>query len=45
MPYFMDSRVSEFMVDLATQEVVVKGSLRYEVILARIKKTGREVRS
>lgn len=37
--------MSEFTVDLATQEVIVKGSLPYEDVLARIKKTGKEVRS
>ncbi|KAF9462556.1 hypothetical protein BDZ94DRAFT_1261191 [Collybia nuda] len=37
--------VSEFKVDLETQEVLVKGSLPYEDVLARIKKTGKEVRS
>ncbi|RDB21079.1 Metal homeostasis factor ATX1 [Hypsizygus marmoreus] len=37
--------VSDFTVDLATQEVVVKATLPYDDILARIKKTGKEVRS
>ncbi|KAF5380930.1 hypothetical protein D9615_003982 [Tricholomella constricta] len=37
--------VSEFTVNLDTQEVLVKSSLPYDDILARIKKTGKEVRS
>ncbi|KAF8077915.1 hypothetical protein FPV67DRAFT_1405008 [Lyophyllum atratum] len=35
--------VSEFTVNLETQEVIVKSTLPYEDILARIKKTGKEV--
>nr|GAT58656.1 copper chaperone [Mycena chlorophos] len=37
--------VSEFTVNLETQEVLVKGTIPYEDVLARIKKTGKEVRS
>jgi len=37
--------VSEFTVDLDKQEVLVKSTLPYDDILARIKKTGKEVRS
>ncbi|KAJ7285796.1 hypothetical protein C8J57DRAFT_1285825 [Mycena rebaudengoi] len=37
--------VSEFSVDLDTQEVLVTGTMPYEDVLARIKKTGKEVRS
>ncbi|KAJ6596928.1 hypothetical protein DFH09DRAFT_1133124 [Mycena vulgaris] len=37
--------VSEFSVSLDTQEVLVKGTLPYDDVLARIKKTGKEVRS
>jgi len=37
--------VSEFNVDLQTQEVVVKGTTPYDEVLATIKKTGKEVRS
>jgi copper chaperone len=35
--------VSEFSVDLDTQEVLVTGTMPYEDVLARIKKTGKEV--
>lgn len=35
--------VDTFTVDLDTQEVVVKGTMPYEDVLARIKKTGKEV--
>ncbi|KAF8798052.1 hypothetical protein BYT27DRAFT_7069992, partial [Phlegmacium glaucopus] len=37
--------VSSFTVDLGTQEVIVKGSIAYEDVLAKIKKTGKEVKS
>ncbi|KAF8910961.1 hypothetical protein CPB84DRAFT_1842231 [Gymnopilus junonius] len=37
--------VTEYTVDLPTQEVVVKGTLPYDDVLARIKKTGKEVLS
>lgn len=37
--------VSDFTVNLDTQEVLVKGTLPYEDVLARIKKTGKEVGS
>ncbi|KAF7304905.1 Copper chaperone [Mycena kentingensis (nom. inval.)] len=36
--------VSEFTVNLETQEVLVTGSIPYEDVLAKIKKTGKEVR-
>lgn len=36
--------VSEFDVNLEKQEVIVKSTLPYDDILARIKKTGKEVR-
>lgn len=35
--------VDSFTVNLETQEVIVKGSLPYEDVLAKIKKTGKEV--
>ncbi|PPQ83342.1 hypothetical protein CVT25_003981 [Psilocybe cyanescens] len=37
--------VSSYIVNLETQEVIVKGTLPYDDVLARIKKTGKEVRS
>jgi len=37
--------VSSYTVDLDKQEVIVKGTILYEDVLARIKKTGKEVRS
>ncbi|KAF8163331.1 hypothetical protein B0H34DRAFT_695043 [Crassisporium funariophilum] len=37
--------VSDFTVNLETQEVIVKGTLPYDDVLAKIKKTGKEVRS
>ncbi|KAK0450900.1 hypothetical protein EV421DRAFT_2050781 [Armillaria borealis] len=37
--------VNDYTVNLDTQEVIVKGSIPYEDVLARIKKTGKEVRS
>lgn len=37
--------VTDFSVDLAKQEVLVTGTLPYDDVLARIKKTGKEVRS
>ncbi|SJL00429.1 uncharacterized protein ARMOST_03742 [Armillaria ostoyae] len=37
--------VNDYSVNLDTQEVIVKGSIPYEDVLARIKKTGKEVRS
>ncbi|KAF8892556.1 hypothetical protein BD779DRAFT_1436847 [Infundibulicybe gibba] len=37
--------VREFTVDLATQEVIVKGPIPYDDVLAKIKKTGKEVRT
>ncbi|KAF9053721.1 hypothetical protein BDZ89DRAFT_924424, partial [Hymenopellis radicata] len=36
--------VQEYNVDLATQLVTVKGTIPYDDVLARIKKTGKEVR-
>lgn len=39
----LSDSVSEFNVDLGTQEVVVKGTSSYEDVLAKIKKTGKEV--
>ncbi|KAK0459765.1 uncharacterized protein EV420DRAFT_1225716, partial [Desarmillaria tabescens] len=36
--------VNDYSVNLDTQEVIVKGSIPYEDVLARIKKTGKEVR-
>ncbi|KAJ7219305.1 hypothetical protein GGX14DRAFT_356675, partial [Mycena pura] len=36
--------VSEFSVNLETQEVLVTGTIPYEDVLAKIKKTGKEVR-
>ncbi|KAJ7109413.1 hypothetical protein C8R44DRAFT_802440 [Mycena epipterygia] len=40
-----DGGVSDFSVNLETQEVLVTGSIPYEDLLAKIKKTGKEVRS
>ncbi|KAJ6547598.1 putative ATX1-antioxidant protein and metal homeostasis factor [Mycena capillaripes] len=40
-----DQGVSEFSVNLETQEVLVTGTMPYEDLLAKIKKTGKEVRS
>ncbi|EEB97437.1 hypothetical protein MPER_03246, partial [Moniliophthora perniciosa FA553] len=37
--------VSEYTVNLESQEVIVKGTIPYEDVLERIKKTGKEVRS
>ncbi|KAF8654067.1 hypothetical protein AX16_003600 [Volvariella volvacea WC 439] len=37
--------VTEYDVSLEKQEVIVKGTLPYEDVLARIQKTGKEVRS
>jgi len=37
--------VSSYSVDLGTQEVIVKGTIAYDDVLAKIKKTGKEVRS
>jgi copper chaperone len=39
----LSDSVSEFTVDLQTQEVVVKGTTPYDEVLATIKKTGKEV--
>ncbi|KAJ3761484.1 hypothetical protein F5880DRAFT_1466768, partial [Lentinula raphanica] len=36
-------RVVDFSVDLETQEVIVESTLPYDDILAKIKKTGKEV--
>lgn len=35
--------IESFNVDLATQEVIVKGSAPYDDVLNTIKKTGKEV--
>jgi copper chaperone len=35
--------VSNFTVDLETQEVLVKGTIPYDELLEKIKKTGKEV--
>ncbi|KAF8609845.1 copper chaperone taha [Ceratobasidium sp. AG-I] len=37
--------VSSFDVNLETQEVLVKGTIPYDDVLAKIKKTGKEVKS
>jgi len=37
--------VTSYNVDLDTQEVVVEGTISYDDLLAKIKKTGKEVRS
>jgi copper chaperone len=37
--------VSSFDVNLDTQEVLVKGTIPYNDVLAKIQKTGKEVRS
>ncbi|KAI9458677.1 hypothetical protein BJY52DRAFT_1268953 [Lactarius psammicola] len=39
------SGVSEYTVNLDTQEVIVKGTMPYDDVLGVIKKTGKEVRS
>jgi len=41
----LDGGVSNFTVDLETQEVLVKGTIPYDELLEKIKKTGKEVRS
>jgi hypothetical protein len=38
------SGVSDFSVNLETQEVLVTGSIPYDDLLAKLKKTGKEVR-
>lgn len=43
LPHLCVEGVSDFTVDLETQEVIVKGSAEYDDVLARIKKTGKEV--
>ncbi|KAJ7452383.1 hypothetical protein B0H11DRAFT_2073182 [Mycena galericulata] len=40
-----DGGVSDFSVSLETQEVLVTGTIPYEDLLAKLKKTGKEVRS
>lgn len=40
-----DSGVDEFSVSLETQEVLVTGDIPYEDLLAKLKKTGKEVRT
>jgi hypothetical protein len=35
--------VTQFSVDLETQEVLVTGTMPYDDVLAKIKKTGKEV--
>ncbi|KAL1744871.1 hypothetical protein HDZ31DRAFT_63676 [Schizophyllum fasciatum] len=37
--------VNDYSVSLDTQEVIVKGTLPYDEVLAKIQKTGKEVRS
>ena len=39
----LNAGVNDYSVNLDTQEVVVKGSMPYDDVLARIKKTGKEV--
>ncbi|KAF6765236.1 hypothetical protein DFP72DRAFT_870495 [Ephemerocybe angulata] len=39
------SGVTDYTVNLDTQEVVVKGTIGYDEVLEKIKKTGKEVRS
>jgi hypothetical protein len=34
--------VTSYTVDLATQKVVVKGTISYDDVLAKLKKTGKE---
>ncbi|KAF9013852.1 hypothetical protein BDQ17DRAFT_424148 [Cyathus striatus] len=41
----VDGGVSTYSVDLEKQEVIVEGTSSYDDVLARIKKTGKEVRS
>ena len=40
-----DPGVNDYSVSLDTQEVIVKGTLPYEDVYAKIQKTGKEVRS
>ncbi|KAG9018915.1 Cytosolic copper metallochaperone [Tulasnella sp. 427] len=40
-----DEGVTEYNVDLAKQEVLVTGTIPYDDLLEKIKKTGKEVRS
>ncbi|KAH9061106.1 copper chaperone taha [Lactarius vividus] len=40
-----DNGVSEYNVNLDTQEVIVKGSIPYDELHSIISKTGKEVRS
>ncbi|EKM55585.1 uncharacterized protein PHACADRAFT_256312 [Phanerochaete carnosa HHB-10118-sp] len=37
--------IDSFDVSLEKQEVIVKGSIEYDALLEKIKKTGKEVRS
>lgn len=37
--------IESYNVNLETQEVIVKGNIEYDVLLEKIKKTGKEVRS
>ena len=39
-----DPGVNDYSVSLDTQEVIVKGTLPYEDVYAKIQKTGKEVR-
>jgi len=39
----LSDSVSEYNVNLDTQEVIVKGTLPYDDVLGTIKKTGKEV--
>ena len=41
--FFFTTGVSEYSVSLEKQEVLVKGTIPYEDLLAKIKKTGKEV--
>ena len=40
-----DPGVNDYSVSLDTQEVIVKGTLPYEDVYAKIQKTGKEVRT
>ncbi|KAF8235660.1 hypothetical protein L208DRAFT_1391937 [Tricholoma matsutake] len=40
-----EGAVSDYTVSLDTQEVLVKGTLPYDDLYERIKKTGKEIRS
>ena len=42
---YLSAGVSDYTVTRETQEVIVKGTVGYDYVLEKIKKTGKEVRS